>query len=109
VARLAAAGHEPSVGVVPAGDAAAGAAADADVTAVTAPPFERPPAEAFATARDLAADADATLTVGTRGSDAALGPNADVVAAADRVVSVPADVSGPELLDAVATATADEE
>jgi iron complex transport system ATP-binding protein len=112
VARLAAAGHEASVGVVPAGDAAAGAAADAGATAVTAPPFEAPSAAAVAAARSLAADADATLVVGSEGlgaPDAPRGPNAEVAAAADRVATVAADADGAELLDAVAAATADEE
>ncbi|MEZ3167770.1 ATP-binding cassette domain-containing protein [Halorubrum ejinorense] len=110
VARLAAAGHEPSVGVVPAGDAAAGAAADADATAVTAPPFEGPDSEAVAAARELAADADATVAVG-RGNDSesrVSGPNADVAAAADPLVAVSADVGDAALLDAVAAATAEE-
>ena len=39
VARLGAAGHDLSVGVVPAGDAAALAAADVDATVVSVPPF----------------------------------------------------------------------
>ena len=109
VARLAAAGHEPSVGVVPAGDAAAAAAADADATAVTAPPFEPPSAETVRTARDLAADADATLAVAPDGGEpTASGPNAEVAAAADRVVPVPADVDDAALLDAVAAAAASE-
>ncbi|TKX55279.1 ATP-binding cassette domain-containing protein [Halorubrum sp. SP3] len=116
VARLAAAGHEPSVGVVPEGDAAAGAAADAGATAVTAPPFEGPTPETTAAARDLAAEADATLAVGTAGGESVIaggpkagGPNADVAAAADRLVPVPADVDDAKLLDAVgaAAATAD--
>ncbi|MDB2242428.1 ATP-binding cassette domain-containing protein [Halorubrum ezzemoulense] len=107
VARLAAAGHEPSVGVVPEGDAAAGAAADAGATAVTAPPFEDPSPEALAAARDLAADADATLVVAADGDVAptANGPNAEVAAAADRVVDVADDVDDAELLDAVAAAS----
>ncbi|SDF97967.1 iron complex transport system ATP-binding protein [Halorubrum xinjiangense] len=130
VARLAAAGHEPSVGVVPAGDAAAGAAADAGATAVTAPPFEGPAEATIAAARDLAADADATLAVGVErsgdgandptGSDPtgsgptvngppANGPNAEVAAAADDVVPVAVDVGDEELLDAVADAAAEKE
>jgi len=125
VARLAAAGHEPSVGVVPAGDAAAGAAADAGATAVTTPPFEGPSEQTVVAARDLAADANATVAVGTDasagdgsevapgtddGTDAtlALGPNAEVLSAADRLVRVPADVGSAALLDAVAAATRDE-
>ena len=107
IARLAAAGHEPSVGVVPEGDAAAGAAADAGGTAVAAPPFEDPSAETVRAARDLAAAADATLAVATGGDGAptANSPNAEVAAAADRVVPVPADVDDEALLDAVAAAT----
>ncbi|QAU12534.1 ATP-binding cassette domain-containing protein [Halorubrum sp. BOL3-1] len=113
VARLAAAGHEPSVGVVPAGDAAAGVAADAGAAVVTAPPFEGPSAGAVAAARDLAAAADATLAVspessGSDGPEDALGPNAEVAAAADRLVPVSADVDDAALLDAVAAATATE-
>ena len=114
VARLAAAGHEPSVGVVAEGDAVAGAAADAGATAVTVPPFEEPAPEAVADACGLAADADATLAVGERSTDedesaVVDGPNADVAASADRVVPIPADVGDAELLDAVAAATADAE
>jgi iron complex transport system ATP-binding protein len=110
VARLAAAGHEPSVGVVPEGDAAAGAAADAGATAVTAPAFEEPAPETVTAARDLAADADATLAVAdpaVADDPAASGPNAEVAAAADRIVPIAADVDGAELLDAVAAATVD--
>ncbi|TKX55678.1 corrinoid ABC transporter AT-binding protein, partial [Halorubrum sp. SS7] len=83
-----------------------------DATAVTAPPFEAPSAAAVAAAKDLAADADATLTVGAEGSggpDAVRGPNAEVAAAAGRVVPVAADADGADLLDAVAAATADGE
>ena len=107
VARLAAAGHEASVGVVPAGDAAAGAAADADATAVTAPPFEEPTPEAVAAARDLAADADATVAVngGDDSESRVSGPNAEVAAAAGSLVAVSADVDDAALLDAVAAAT----
>ena len=110
LARLAAAGHEPSVGVVPAGDAAAGAAADAAADAVTAPPFEEPTPELVAAARDLAVDADATVAVGggSDGESGVSGPNADVAAAADPLVAVPADVGEAALLDAVAAATAEE-
>ena len=107
IARLAAAGHDPSVGVVPEGDAAAGAVADAGGIAVTAPPFENPSAETVRAARDLAADADATLAVATGGDGAptASGPNAEVAAATDRVVPVSGDVDDASLLDAVAAAT----
>ncbi|GAA0719027.1 heme ABC transporter ATP-binding protein [Halorubrum trapanicum] len=108
VARLAAAGHEPSVGVVPPGDAAADAVADAGATAVTAPAFEGPSAETVGAACDLAAAADATLAVGFEGSGDAVGPNGEVAAAADRLVTVSAGVGDAELLDAVATATAEE-
>ncbi|OTE99079.1 corrinoid ABC transporter AT-binding protein, partial [Halorubrum sp. SD612] len=77
-------------------------------------PFEEPSEATLAAARDLAADADATLAVGERSGDegasaVADGPNAEVAAAADRVVPVPADVGDAELLDAVAAATADAE
>ena len=107
VARLAAAGHEPSVGVVSAGDAAAGAAADAGATAVTAPPFESPSAETVEAALALAADADATVGVTRDGGLAR--PNDEVTAAADRVVRVAPDVGDGELIDAVAAATPDGE
>ncbi|ELZ47855.1 hypothetical protein C464_08035 [Halorubrum coriense DSM 10284] len=75
---------------------------------MTAPPFERPSAETVRAARDLAADADATLAVAPDdgGDPTASGPNDEVAAAADRVVPVPADVDDAALLDAVAAATA---
>jgi len=104
VARLAAAGHEVSLGTVPAGDAAAGAAADADAPAVTVPPFESPAPGAVERACRLAADADAVVAVG----DTA-GPNAAVVDVATPLVRVDADASDRAVMDAVADATRDTE
>lgn len=67
VARLAAAGHAVSVGVIPEGDAAAGIAADADAQIVTAPPFAAVPPERRAEAVVFAREADVTVAVGRRG------------------------------------------
>lgn len=102
VARLAAAGHELSVGTVPAGDAAAVAAADANASTVTVPPFESPAPEAVERARGLAADADVVVAVGDTAQ-----PNAAVVDAATPLVGVDADVDGRAVVDAVADATGD--
>jgi len=109
VARLAAAGHELSVGVVPEGDAAAETGRDADADVVAAPAFEPVSAEAREAAVALAGDADAAISVGGRGSrggDAPAesdraDPNAAVLAAADRVVGVDPGVDDADLLDAV--------
>ncbi|MFC7324082.1 ATP-binding cassette domain-containing protein [Halorubrum rutilum] len=113
VARLAAAGHELSVGVVPEGDAAAETARDADAALVTAPAFEPVDAEAREAAVALAREADATVAVGGGANDGvATGgvpptesdradPNAAVLAAADRLVEVDADGDAGALLDAV--------
>jgi iron complex transport system ATP-binding protein len=108
VARLAAAGHELSVGVVPEGDAAAETARDADAEIVAAPAFEPVGAEAREAAVALAGDADAAIAVGggaggdgTRVEGDRADPNAAVLAAADRVVAVDADVDDADLLDAV--------
>ncbi|MFC5278791.1 ATP-binding cassette domain-containing protein [Halorubrum rubrum] len=109
VARLAAAGHAVSLGVVPEGDAAAVAAANAGAGArvVTVPPFAGVTDEPLAAARELAASADVTVVVGGNGTDRdrtdARGRIAD---AAERVVTVPDDVDGEDLLAAVADATA---
>ena len=107
VARLAAAGHDLSVGVVPEGDAAAETARDADAALVAAPPFEPVDAEAREAATALAREADATVVVDGAGVDAGRSeddradPNAAALAAADRVVEVDADVDASDLLDAV--------
>ncbi|WP_066414692.1 ATP-binding cassette domain-containing protein [Halorubrum aethiopicum] len=116
VARLAAAGHATTLGVVPEGDAAAVAAADAGARAVTVPPFAPVDAESLAAARELAAAADVAVVVGGDGTgpdrtdgddrtDGTEGPDARgrIANAADRVVEVPSDVDGGELLAAVAT------
>ena len=98
VARLAAAGHVVSVGVVPEGDAAAGVAGDADATAVTALPFAPVPPERRAEAVALAREADVTVAVGKAGREEAgagagdeSGANAAVLAAGDRVVRIGED------------------
>jgi len=111
VARLAAAGHAVSVGVVPEGDAAAGVAADADATAVTAPPFAGVPDERRAEAVALAREADVTVAVGEVGrveprtaTGGETEANAAVLAASDRVARVGGDgdrFGDDELLDAV--------
>ncbi|WP_281193863.1 ATP-binding cassette domain-containing protein [Halorubrum sp. F4] len=128
VARLAAAGHAVSVGVVPEGDAAAVAAADADAPVVTVPPFAGVDAGSRAAARELAAEADVALVVDGRGDvhdrdggdsgetgrgshgsgshkPGSHGPEYDVsgvASAAERVVEVPTDVGEDDLLEAVA-------
>jgi len=96
IARLAAAGHDLSVGVVPAGDAAAAVAADAGAAVVSAPAFEPVDDETLEAAVALASEADVTVAAG---GDA--GPNAPVLAAADRVVSVDGDATDEALLAAV--------
>ncbi|RAW44698.1 corrinoid ABC transporter AT-binding protein [Halorubrum sp. 48-1-W] len=108
VARLAAADHGVSLGVVPAGDAAAVAAADADAPVVTVPPFAGVDAESLAAARELAVAADVTLVVGrSDGCGESASDVSEVVSAAERVVEVPADVDGEAVLEAVADAAAD--
>lgn len=98
--RLAAAGHDLSLGVVPEGDVAAEVGRDADATVVTVPPFADVDAESRAAARELAAAADATVVVGAGDDDRGI---AD---AADAVIEVPSDVRGKTLLDAVADGVA---
>ena len=109
VARLAAAGHELSLGVVPEGDVAAVAAADAGATVVTVPAFAGVDVAARTAARDLAAAADATVVVG--GADPTADGStpddpaavvADVVDAAAHVIRVRGDTDGEDLLAAVA-------
>ncbi|SMO67471.1 ATP-binding cassette domain-containing protein [Halorubrum cibi] len=112
VARLAAAGHETSLGVVPEGDAAAVAAADASARVVTVPPFAGVDDESLAAASELAADADVAVVVGgdggySDGTDPYRMDSCDRIAGAvERVVEVPSDVAGEDLLAAVADATA---
>ena len=106
VARLSAAGHVVSVGVVPEGDTAAGVAVDAargaeadggdaeaSARVVTAPPFAPVPPEREAEAVALAREADVTVAVGGDERDARSdsGVNAAVLAASDRVVHVGTD------------------
>lgn len=117
-ARLVAAGHELSAGVVPAGDVLAGVVADAGGRVVTAPPFESVVPSTREAAGDLAGEADVTIVVdrddgsegtesgrtgsggaGNKGPD----PNEGVIASAERVVHVGADASDRQLLDAVRT------
>jgi iron complex transport system ATP-binding protein len=111
VARLAAAGHAVSVGVVPEGDAAAGVAADADAAVVTAPPFAAVPSERRAEAVALARAADVTVAVGEAGkagqeeigaeTDGETEANAAVLAASDRIARVGDRFDDGEPLDAV--------
>jgi iron complex transport system ATP-binding protein len=62
------AGFAVSLGIVPAGDAAARLATQLDCPAVTAPPFESPGQEARAEAARLAEAADAVVLTGESGS-----------------------------------------
>nr|WP_241429982.1 ATP-binding cassette domain-containing protein [Halorubrum lipolyticum] len=102
VARLAAAGHAVSVGVVPEGDAAAGVAADADAPVVTAPPFAAVPSERRDEAVALARAADVTAAVGKAGrAGDELGSNMAVLDASDRIVRVDDTFGDGDLLDAV--------
>jgi iron complex transport system ATP-binding protein len=106
VARLAAAGHDLSVGVVPEGDVAAEAARDADAAVVAAPAFEPVDPATREEAVALAEAADAAVAVGDpldsdRDDDGLTGPNAAVLAAADRVLAVDADGDAADLLGAV--------
>ena len=106
VARLAAAGHAVSVGVVPEGDAAAGVADDAGARAVTAPPFAAVPPARRAEAVDLAREADVTIAVGGAGRgdpkpDGEPEANAAVLAAGDRVAHLGDRFGADDLFDAV--------
>ena len=113
VARLAAAGHDLSIGVVPEGDAAAETARDADAAVVAAPAFEPVDGEARRAAVALARKADAAIAVGGDGSDGddadggapgetdITDPKGAVLAAADRVVEVDPSVAAADLLDAI--------
>nr|WP_152418302.1 ATP-binding cassette domain-containing protein [Halorubrum aidingense] len=106
-ARLAAAGHAVSAGVVPAGDALAGVVSDAGGTVVTAPPFEPVDASVQAAAVDLARAADAAVVVGEdiRHGGAGESDATDaIVRAADRVVEIGSDAGGAASLEAVRTA-----
>ena len=89
VARLAGAGATVSVGVVPAGDAAAARAADLDCTAVTVPPFAGVDDDSLARARTLAERADVTVVTGEIGE-----ANRTVLDAAGHIVGL-ADADMP--------------
>lgn len=119
-ARLAAADHAVTAGVVPAGDALAGVVSDAGGSVVTAPPFEPVDPSLRAAAVDLVEEADVALVVdagAVSGGDAVSDAgavndvatvaeteaNEAVLAAAERIVRVDADVSARRLLDAVST------
>ncbi|MBX0287295.1 heme ABC transporter ATP-binding protein [Halomicroarcula sp. F28] len=81
--RLVAAGASVSVGVVPAGDAAAERAGELDCEAVTVPPFAGVDGGSVSRATELARAADAVVVAGDVGD-----ANQSVIAAADRVVAV---------------------
>ncbi len=83
VARLVAAGLSVTVGVVPAGDAAAERATELDCQSVTVPPFAGVDANARERACEMVRDADAVVLAGDAGD-----ANESVVAAADRLVVV---------------------
>jgi len=83
VARLVAVGVTVSVGVVPAGDAAAERARDLDCEAVTVPPFAGIDDGARERATELARAADAAVVAGDVGD-----ANQSVITAAERVVAV---------------------
>ena len=83
VARLVAVGVTVSVGVVPAGDAAAERARDLDCEAVTVPPFAGVDDGARERATELARAADAAVVAGDVGD-----ANQSVITAAERVVAV---------------------
>ncbi|WP_245180697.1 heme ABC transporter ATP-binding protein [Haloarcula amylovorans] len=83
VARLVAAGLTVSVGVVPAGDAAAERADELDCEAVTVPPFAGVDEHSRERATELAREADAAVLAGDVGD-----ANQSVVAAARRLVAV---------------------
>ena len=83
VARLVACGATVSVGVVPAGDAAAERARELDCEAVTVPPFAGVDDSSRERATELARAADAVVVAGDVGD-----ANESVVAAAERVVAV---------------------
>ncbi|WP_336406670.1 heme ABC transporter ATP-binding protein [Haloarcula litorea] len=83
VARLAAAGAAVTVGVVPAGDAAAERARELDCEVVTVPAFAGVDAASRERAVELAAAADAVVVAGDVGDG-----NRPVVSAADRLVAV---------------------
>ncbi|MDS0283661.1 heme ABC transporter ATP-binding protein [Haloarcula onubensis] len=83
LARLVAAGATVSVGVVPAGDAAAERARDLDCQVVTVPPFAGVDGDSRQRATELARGADAVVVAGDVGD-----ANESVVAAAERVVAV---------------------
>ena len=96
IARLSAAGHEVSAGIVPETDAAAGVAEDADAPVVTTPAFSPPDDDAIAGAVDLASRAGLVVAVGGLAP-----PNVPVADAADRTIRVDEDHDASVLLDAV--------
>ncbi|WP_417935994.1 heme ABC transporter ATP-binding protein [Haloarcula saliterrae] len=83
VARLVAAGVTVTVGVVPAGDAAAERAAELDCEVVTVPPFAGVDDASRERATELAGAADSAVVAGDVGD-----ANQSVVAAARRLVAV---------------------
>jgi iron complex transport system ATP-binding protein len=102
VARLAGAGATVSVGVVPAGDAAAERARDLGCPAVTVPPFAGVDDDSLARARDLAGGADAAVRVGEVGET-----NRTVLDAAGQIVGlsdadIPAGRSPDRTVESVA-------
>ncbi len=102
IARLSAAGHDVSAGVVPETDAATGVAGDADAPVVTTTPFSPPDDDAVAAAVDLATRADLVVIV-----DDVAEPNAPVMDAAVRAVRFGGDHDASALLDAVASVGGD--
>ena len=86
VARLVGAGVSVTVGVVPAGDAAAERARELDCPLVTVPPFSGIDAGSRDRAIELARDADAVVVAGDVGDG-----NQPVVAAARRLVAIEGD------------------
>jgi iron complex transport system ATP-binding protein len=96
LARLVGAGATVTVGVVPAGDAAAERARELDCGAVTVPPFAGVDADSRERAVELARAADAVVVAGDVGD-----ANESVVAAGRQVVVV--DGEGVPAIDAAGT------
>ena len=101
IARLAAAGHPLSLGVVPEGDIAAIVAADANATVVSTPPFEPVSSDRHAAAVELTRAADVTVAVD--GAADAESHQAVITAATKngRLVTVDSDIDNTELFDTV--------
>ncbi|GAB6878490.1 heme ABC transporter ATP-binding protein [Halorubrum gandharaense] len=99
IGRLAAAGHDLSVGVAPEGDVAERAAVDAGAPVVTVAPFSAIGEEASTQAAELSATADVTVVVGTPATG-----NEVVVDHAQCVVDVSADADAASVLDAISDA-----